>query len=89
MASITNKTSAPLAISLPGGKKLRLGPFKTGEIGAKAIDHPAVQKLVEAGEVEIDGADHKQRHSGGGGKGTRNASGGPGQSGNIRRSGDR
>ena len=89
MASITNKTSAPLAISLPGGKKLRLGPFKTGEIGAKAVDHPPVQKLVEAGDIEIDGAGPKQRHSDSGGTSARNTSGAPGQSGNIRRSGDR
>jgi len=89
MATITNKTNSALAIPLPGGKKLRLGPFKSGEISAKAVDHPPVQKLIEGGDVVCDGAGQKSRHEPGVGKGSRRSSAGTGQGGNIRRTGDR
>ena len=89
MATITNKTSTPLTIPLPGGKKLRLGPLKSGEISPKAVDHPAVQKLIETGAVEIVGSQHKPRRTGGEGKGSRSSSGGLGHGGGIRRTGDR
>jgi len=88
MATITNKTRKPLSIPLPGGKKLRLGPLNSGEISPKAIEHPPVQKLIEAGEVEIFGSEQKPRGAGGEGKGVRPSSGGHGQ-GSIRRTGDR
>ena len=89
MATITNKTHKPLSVPLPGGKKLRLGPLKSGEISPKAIDHPPVQKLVEAGEVEILGTENKPRGGGGGGKGIRPSSGGQGQGRGVRQTGDR
>ena len=88
MATITNKTRKPLSIPLPGGKKLRLGPLKSGEISPKAIDHPPVLKLIEAGQVEISGSEPKPRGAGGGGKGVRPSSGGQ-SPGGIRRTGDR
>ncbi len=88
MATITNKTSTPLSIPLPGGKKLRLGPFKSGEISPKAVDHPPVQKLIEAGEVEISGTQQKPKHAGGGKPGAPSA-GGQGHGAGIRRTGDR
>ncbi len=88
MATITNKTRKPLSVPLPGGKKLRLGPLKSGEISPKAIDHPPVQKLIEAGKVEIFGSEQKPRAAGGGSKGFRPSSGGQSQAG-IRRTGDR
>ena len=88
MAIITNKTSSPLTVPLPGGKKLRLGPFKSGDISPKAVDHPPVAKLIEAGDVEI-GPTQKSRPFDGGGTGSRSSSGGHGPSGNIRRTGDR
>ncbi len=71
MVTITNKTCKPLSVPLPGGKKLRLGPLKSGAISPKAVDHPPVQKLIEAGEVEIFGPKEKPRRAGGGGKGSR------------------
>ena len=43
MATITNKTHKALSIPLPGGKKLRLGPLKSGEISPKGFDHAPVQ----------------------------------------------
>ena len=89
MATITNKTSKPLSVPLPGGKKLRLGPLKSGEIPNKAVDHPPVQKLIEAGEVEIVDPQQKPRRGGGGSRGSRSVSGGQGHGGGIRRTGDR
>jgi hypothetical protein len=63
MKTVTNKTRAPIRIRLPGGKALYLGPFKTGQIRDQDASHPALKKLVEAGEIEIfDG-----RHQGGAG----------------------
>jgi hypothetical protein len=53
MPSVTNKTKRPLIIPLPHGKKLHLGPGKSGEIASNAVDHAALKKLVEAGELEI------------------------------------
>jgi hypothetical protein len=52
---ISNKTKLPLSIKLPGGKVLRLGPGKTGQITAKAAEHPPVKKLLEEGVIEILG----------------------------------
>ncbi len=89
MVTITNKTCRPLSVALPGGKKLRLGPLKSGEISPKAIDHPPVQKLIKAGEVEIFGSEQKPRAAGGGGKGSRFSSGGKSRGGGIRQTGDR
>ena len=89
MATITNKTLKALAVPLPGGKKLRLGPLKSGEIAPKAVDHPAVQKLIEAGEVEILDPQQKSRRSGGGGKSAPTSSAGQGHGGGIRKTGDR
>ena len=89
MATITNKTLKPLSVPLPGGKKLRLGPLKSGEISVKAIDHPPVQKLIETGDVEIVGPTQKPRRGGGGGKGSPPASGAHGHGSGIRQTGDR
>ena len=50
---ITNLTKKPLSVSLPAGKKLFLGPGKSGQINWKAAEHPAVKKLIEAGEVKV------------------------------------
>ena len=88
MATITNKTCKPLSVPLPGGKKLRLGPLKSGEISPKAVDRPPVQKLIEAGEVEIFGPGEKARRADGG-TGSRPLSGGKNRGGGIRRTGDR
>ena len=89
MATITNKTRKALSISLPGGKKLRLGPLNSAEISPKAVDHPAVQKLVDAGEVDISDLQQRSKRPGGGGRGSPPASGGQGHGGSIRQTGDR
>ena len=88
---ITNKTGKPLSVPLPGGKKLFLGPGKAGQVSPKAMKHPALVKLLEAGDIETDEGGKKGNasfNSGGGKaggptKGHRNATGA------MRQSGDR
>jgi hypothetical protein len=53
MTTIANKTPRSIAVPLPRGKKLHLGPGKTGQIAANDSEHPPFKKLVEAGEIEI------------------------------------
>ena len=89
MKTVTNKTQRPLSVPLPQGKKLHLGPGKTGQIAANAVDHAPLKKLVDAGEIEI--FDEAPRATGGpGGGGNRGASTQGHTSGTgSRRSGDR
>jgi hypothetical protein len=85
---IKNKTRKPLNVPLPGGKRLFLGPGKTGQVSPKDLEHPALAKLLEAGDLET--ADGGPRHKDGA---TENAGGyaGTGRSGSSikRQSGDR
>src|SRR5262249_60916043 len=67
MRSITNKTNKPLAVPLPRGKLLRLGPRKTGQISSDDLEHPPLKKLAEAGEIEIHEEGHSPQGGGGGG----------------------
>jgi len=87
---VSNKTRRPLTVPLPGGKKLRLGPGKTGQISPKAAQHPPLKKLVDAGELEIVDAEHANPAAGAGGS-SKAAS--PGQrhppTGGVRQTGDR
>jgi len=53
MKTVSNKTQRPLSVPLPGGKKLHLGPGKTGQISFTAADYAPLKKLVDAGEIEI------------------------------------
>jgi hypothetical protein len=89
MATITNKTRKPLSVPLPGGKKLRLGPLKSGEISNKAVDHPPVQKLIKTGDVEIAEPTQKPKRAGDAGKGSPPSSAGQGYSGGVPHTGDR
>lgn len=88
---ITNKTRKPLSVPLPGGKKLFLGPGKSGQIAPKAAEHPAVKALIEAGELEVAiGGRKAQRDAGSVGVnpgGGRSGSGSGG--GGVRHTGDR
>jgi hypothetical protein len=87
---IKNKTKRALAVSLPGGKKLRLGPGKTGQITPKAADFPAVQKLIEADELElIGGGRGPGSHSTGGNSGATKSQTGGGGGASLRHTGDR
>ena len=85
---ITNKTRKPLSLPLPGGKRLFLGPGKTGQVSPKALEHPLLVKLLEAGDIETSAEGHKRKEGGGGNAG---AYTGPRHSGTgtKRQSGDR
>lgn len=85
---ITNKTKRPLRIPLPGGKKLHLGPGKTGQVTPKALESPALEKLIEEGEIEVavGGRTRSAGGSDGGGSGPSQTDSGGGS---IRRTGDR
>jgi hypothetical protein len=90
MRSVTNKTNKPLAVPLPRGKVLRLGPRKTGQISSDDVEHPALKKLADAGDLEI----HEEGHvpnQGGGGAGKIGPTGAQGHAATTggRRSGDR
>jgi len=87
MPSVTNKTKRPLIIPLPRGKKLHLGPGKSGEIAANAVDHAALRTLVEAGELEVTRESSSVTDAPGSAK-KRSAAGGY-SSGINRRGGDR
>jgi hypothetical protein len=86
---ITNKTAKPLSLPLPGGKKLFLAPGKTGQVTPKALKHPPIVKLLEAGDIESSGGDGKQREGGGGKPGLSGAGSKFIGSGAMRQSGDR
>jgi hypothetical protein len=68
MRAVTNKTNRPLAVPLPRGKLLRLGPRKTGQISSDDVDHPPLKRLVDAGEIEIHDEGHSPAQGGGGGR---------------------
>ena len=53
MKTITNKTHRPLKIRLAQGRVLRLGPAKEGQIATHDAERESVQKMVEAGEVNV------------------------------------
>jgi hypothetical protein len=53
MRTIVNRTVQPLAVRLPRGKVLHLGPGKSGQIADDAVAAPGVAKLVEAGQLEL------------------------------------
>lgn len=89
MRAIKNKTRRPLVVPLPRDKKLHLGPGKTGQIAAEALDHAGVVKLVDAGEIEILDETQSALETGGSGKIGRGARGGTTATGVARRGGDR
>jgi hypothetical protein len=45
MKTIQNKTNAPLRVPLPRGKKLHLGPGKSGQIAHQDADHKPLQRF--------------------------------------------
>ena len=86
---VANKTPRPLAVPLPGGRTLRLGPLGVGQIAPNAVSHPPIKKLVDAGAIEItdegptrSGGFSQGRTAGAWGRGHASGAGG-------RRSGDR
>ena len=89
MKTVSNKTQRPLSVPLPGGKTLHLGPGKTGQISASAVEHPQLKKLVEAGEIEVVSEDARSAAGPGGGQRGRAGMIGHASGSGIRRSGDR
>jgi hypothetical protein len=89
MPAVSNKTQRPLSVPLPGGKTLHLGPGKTGQISAKAVEDPRLKKLVDAGEIEIVDENPRLTAGPGGGKLRRTSMHGHTSGGGSRRSGDR
>ena len=85
---IINRTQKPLSLPLPGGKRLFLGPGKTGQVSPKALEHPPLIKFLEAGDIETATGGPKRKAGGGINAG---ASLGPRHSGTSakRQSGDR
>lgn len=55
MKTVRNKTHRPLKVHLSRGKTLHLGPLKEGQISVHDVEAVGVQRLVEAGELEIVG----------------------------------
>ncbi len=86
---ITNKTRKPVSIPLPGGKKLFLGPGKTGQVSQKGIEYPPVAALIETGELETTGDSKKRHERGSSSKAGPNAGSGHKGTGAMRQSGDR
>ena len=87
MTTISNNTRGPLRVPLPGGKKLHLGFGKTAEVSPKALEHPPLKKLIDAGEVEVVSGSRKRGDAAGG-----RSSGAPRShrgGGGIRHTGDR
>jgi hypothetical protein len=90
MAAVSNKTQKPLSVPLPGGKTLHLGPGRTGQISARAVENPQLKKLVEAGEIEVVSDDPRRAAGPGSGKrGGRTFMPGHSSGSGSRRSGDR
>lgn len=81
MPTITNTTKRPLAVPLPQGKKLHLGPGRSGEVTPKALEHPPLHELIEAGTLHVDDGGRRGPGPGGpggpGGGGPRGPGGGP------------
>lgn len=63
MKEIVNRTPRPIQVPLPGGKRLHLGPGKTGQVSDKAAELPAFRKLLEDETIAFTG-DAEQHPSG-------------------------
>lgn len=64
--TVTNKTRKPLSVPLGRGKKLYLGPGKSGEITSSDAEQAAVKALVEDGSLTItQGRGHADTGAGG------------------------
>ena len=87
--NITNKTKLPISVPMPGGKKLFLGPGKSGQITPKSAAHAPLLLLVEAGDLELDDRPHKADAGSFNGAVARSGSQGRAPTSNIRRTGDR
>lgn len=89
MTSVSNKTRKALSVPLPGGKKLFLGPGKSGQVTPKALEHPPLVAMVEAGELEITGGGKSIADGGGAGDKLHASDRGHNPASGVRHTGDR
>ena len=87
--NISNKSARPISVPLPNGKKLFLGPGKTGQINPKAAAHPPLVALVEAGDLTLDDSKGQRNSTASNGPNTWSKGQDGPPSGSIRRTGDR
>jgi hypothetical protein len=67
MKNVRNTTRKPLAVPLPGGRKLHLGPGQSGDVSAHAAAHPPLVALITAGQLELtEGGPHDTGSAAGG-----------------------
>src|SRR5262245_64763872 len=87
MKTIVNKTLRPLRVGLPGGKVLHLGPKKSGQVADGAVEHAALRKLIDAGDIEVQGVGEGAGADGGAslGEAGRESTHGHGKSNAVRR----
>jgi hypothetical protein len=88
MTIISNTTKKPLSVPLPGGKRLFLGPGKSGQIVSTAVDHPPVKALIDGGSLAVVSEHHRGSHPTANDK-LGHATAAHGAGGSARRSGDR
>lgn len=86
--TISNTTTKPLNVPLPGGKRLFLGPGKTGQVIAAAVEFAPLKLLIDAGTVAVVRENVKGSHPTINDK-LGHASVAHGAGGGTRRSGDR
>ena len=55
MKEIVNRTPRPIQVPLPGGKRLHLGPGKTGQVSDKAVELPAFRKMLDDETIAFTG----------------------------------
>ena len=53
MKTVVNKTNRPLKLQLSRGRVLHLGPRKEGQIVTQDAERGSIQKMVEAGDIEL------------------------------------
>lgn len=86
---ITNISTRPVKVSLPGGKRLFLGPRISGSITPKTAEFPAVKALIDEGVLELkDPKRAKGKKNSGSGGSMGSSQDGSGSSG-MRHTGDR
>lgn len=86
---ITNISTRPVKVSLPGGKRLFLGPRVSGQITPKTADFPAVKALIDEGVLELKDPRRAKGKKGSGGGGGVSSSQDGGGAGGMRHTGDR
>ena len=72
---IKNMTAKPMRVPLAGGKRLFLSPGGKGQVEPRAAEHPPIKALIDAGDLEIQGVNPRNRSAGSGNPAKANKSG--------------